>query len=33
LVVGLGALGAAPDRGFSHDESRIIRQAYFEDPG
>lgn len=32
-VVGFEAFGPAHDRGSSHGESRIIRQAYFEDPG
>jgi sarcosine oxidase len=32
-VVGLETLGPAHDQGSSHGESRIIRQAYFEDPG
>ncbi|MGH7666162.1 MAG: N-methyl-L-tryptophan oxidase, partial [Candidatus Dormibacteria bacterium] len=32
-VIGLDALGPAHDRGSSHGESRIIRQAYFEGPG
>jgi sarcosine oxidase len=31
-VLGLEAFTAAHDRGSSHGESRIIRQAYFEDP-
>jgi sarcosine oxidase len=31
-VLGLEAFGPAHDRGSSHGESRIIRQAYFEDP-
>jgi sarcosine oxidase len=31
-VLGLEALGPAHDRGSSHGESRIIRQAYFENP-
>lgn len=31
-VIGFEALGPAHDRGSSHGESRIIRQAYFEDP-
>jgi len=31
-VTGLEAIGPAHDRGSSHGESRIIRQAYFEDP-
>jgi sarcosine oxidase len=31
-VTGLETLGPANDRGSSHGESRIIRQAYFEDP-
>ncbi|MGA7172413.1 MAG: N-methyl-L-tryptophan oxidase [Candidatus Dormiibacterota bacterium] len=32
-VTGLESLGPAHDRGSSHGESRIIRQAYFEGPG
>lgn len=32
LVIGLETFGPAHDRGSSHGESRIIRQAYFEDP-
>lgn len=32
LVTGLETFGPAHDRGSSHGESRIIRQAYFEDP-
>lgn len=32
-VTGLETFGPAHDRGSSHGESRIIRQAYFEDPG
>ena len=32
-VLGLEARTAAHDQGSSHGESRIIRQAYFEDPG
>src|SRR5690349_5419596 len=31
-VLGLEAFTPAHDRGSSHGESRIIRQAYFEDP-
>src|SRR5438045_1057155 len=31
-VLGLEALIPAHDKGSSHGESRIIRQAYFEDP-
>jgi sarcosine oxidase len=31
-VTGLETIGPAHDRGSSHGESRIIRQAYFEDP-
>ena len=31
-VLGLDAFGPAHDRGSSHGESRIIRQAYFENP-
>lgn len=31
-VIGLETFGPAHDRGSSHGESRIIRQAYFEDP-
>lgn len=31
-VLGLEAFGPAHDRGSSHGESRIIRQAYFENP-
>jgi sarcosine oxidase len=31
-VLGLEAFSPAHDRGSSHGESRIIRQAYFEDP-
>jgi sarcosine oxidase len=31
-VLGLERFGPAHDRGSSHGESRIIRQAYFEDP-
>src|SRR4051812_50110533 len=31
-VLGLERFGAAHDRGSSHGGSRIIRQAYFEDP-
>lgn len=31
-VLGLERHGAAHDRGSSHGQSRIIRQAYFEDP-
>lgn len=31
-VLGLEAFTAAHDKGSSHGESRIIRQAYFEDP-
>jgi sarcosine oxidase len=31
-VLGLEARTAAHDKGSSHGESRIIRQAYFEDP-
>jgi sarcosine oxidase len=31
-VLGLDAFGAAHDKGSSHGLSRIIRQAYFEDP-
>lgn len=31
-VLGLEQFGPAHDRGSSHGESRIIRQAYFEDP-
>lgn len=32
-VIGFEAFGPAHDRGSSHGESRIIRQAYYEDPG
>lgn len=32
-VTGLETFGPAHDRGSSHGESRIIRQAYFEGPG
>ncbi|MGH7642099.1 MAG: N-methyl-L-tryptophan oxidase [Candidatus Dormibacteria bacterium] len=32
-VIGLEAFGPGHDRGSSHGESRIIRQAYFEGPG
>jgi sarcosine oxidase len=32
VVIGLETFGPAHDRGSSHGESRIIRQAYFEDP-
>src|SRR3954468_23616286 len=31
-VVGLEQFGPAHDRGSSHGKSRMIRQAYFEDP-
>lgn len=31
-VLGLEAFSPAHDKGSSHGESRIIRQAYFEDP-
>src|SRR6476469_1780890 len=31
-VVGLEQFGPAHDRGSSHGRSRMIRQAYFEDP-
>jgi sarcosine oxidase len=31
-VIGFEGFGPAHDRGSSHGESRIIRQAYFEDP-
>src|SRR6266404_2411995 len=31
-VIGLEQFGAAHDRGASHGKSRMIRQAYFEDP-
>ena len=31
-VLGIERHGAAHDRGSSHGESRVIRQAYFEDP-
>jgi len=32
-VLGIEQYGEAHDRGSSHGESRMIRQAYFEDPG
>src|SRR6476660_4844954 len=31
-VIGLEQFGPAHDRGSSHGKSRMIRQAYFEDP-
>src|SRR2546423_15672915 len=31
-VIGLERFGPAHDRGSSHGKSRMIRQAYFEDP-
>src|SRR4051812_39139206 len=31
-VLGLERFGPAHDRGSSHGESRVTRQAYFEDP-
>src|SRR3954462_11149158 len=31
-VIGLEQFGPAHDRGASHGRSRLIRQAYFEDP-
>src|SRR3954468_10118232 len=31
-VIGLEQFGSAHDRGASHGKSRMIRQAYFEDP-